>query len=76
MMLDRLDHTEKAVIVNGHLACLELQVRPGTGQLACAGQLEAGPSCVCPVPADGDAPVHIGVIAVVCFSIIEVDQAG
>ena len=76
MMLDRLDHTEEAVIINGHLACLELQVRPGTGQLACAGQLEAGPPCVRPVPADGDAPVHIDVIAAVCFSIIEVDQAG
>ena len=71
-----LDHTKEAVIVNGHLACLELQVRPGTGQLACAGQLEAGSPCVRPVPAHGDAPVHISVIADVCSSIIEVDQAG
>ena len=76
-MLDLLDHTEEAVIVNGHLACLELQVRPGTGQLACVGQLEAGPPCVRPVPSDGDAPVHITAVTVaVCSSVIEVDQAG
>ena len=74
MML--LDHTEEAVIVNGHLASLELQVRPGTGQLACAGQLEAGSSGVRPVPSHRDTPVHISVIAAVCFSVIEVDQAG
>ena len=71
-----LDHTKEAVIVNGHLACLELQVRPGTGQLACAGQLEAGPPCVRPVAAHRNAPVHISVIAAVCLSVIEINQAG
>ena len=71
-----LDYTEEAVIVNGHLTSLELQVRPGTGQLACAGQLEAGSPCVRAVPSHRNAPVHISVIADVCFSVIEVDQAG
>ena len=71
-----LDHTKEAVIVNGHLACLELQVRPGTGQLACAGQLEAGPPGVRAVPSHGDASVHICVIAAVCLSVIEINQAG
>ena len=76
MLMMMLDYTEEAVIVNGHLACLELQVRPGTGQLACAGQLEAGPPGVRAVPAHRDAPVHISVIAAVCSGVIEVDQAG
>ena len=76
MLMMMLDYTEEAVIVNGHLACLELQVRPGTGQLACAGQLEAGSPGVRTVAAYGDAPVHIGVIAGVCLSVIEINQAG